>query len=309
MSKSKKIESLIKSGARSEMPVIKPMLCTLVKKPFDDPEYLYEIKLDGYRIIAYVKKGKVILRTRGGLDYTHKYKSVAKKLEKFEDVVLDGEMVVLNEEGKPDFNALQKNTGEKPLAYYAFDILWIRGYNLIDLPLSERKEILSSITFNDTIKRSHVFKKGIELFELVREHDLEGIVAKKKNSKYQPGKRSKDWLKVPTEQRQEFVIGGWTESSSATPFASLLFGYYEKGKLIYQGHAGSGYKEKQKTEIIERLKKIEIKKSPFSNKVDSNRKAHYVKPQLVASIKFASYTKSGKIRKPAIFIGLQEKKS
>ena len=307
-----KLESLIKSGKRSEMPSgIKPMLCTLTKKPFDDPEYLYEVKLDGYRIVAYKKKGEVILSSRAGLNYTDKYPSVAKKLEKFEDVILDGEMVVLDEEGKPDFNALQKNTGEKPLVFYAFDILWLKGYNLMDLPLSERKEILSkAIVFNDTIKQSHVFGKGIELFELVQKHDLEGIVAKKRNSRYYPGKRSKDWLKVPTEKTHEFIIGGWTESDSASPFASLLFGNYENGKLIYQGHAGSGYKEKQKREIMAKLGKIEIKKCPFSNKVDSNRKAHYVKPELIANIKFASYTSSGKIRKPAIFLGfLHDKKA
>ena len=286
------------------------MLCTLIKQPFDDPDFLFEVKLDGYRIIAYVNKGKVILNSRSGLDYTKKYPSVAKVLQALDfDVILDGELVALNEEGKPDFDALQKNNGKNPLVFYTFDILWCNGYDLKSLPLEERKKILAeAIDFNDTLKYSDDFENGIQLFELIKKKGMEGIVAKRRDSKYEPGKRGKDWLKLPTEKRQEFVIGGWTESESAAPFASLLFGYYEKGKLIYQGHAGGGYKGRQKEKIKKILDKLAIKNSPFANEVHTDRKVHFVKPELVANIKFATYTTSGKVRKPAIFLGFREDK-
>lgn len=305
------ITKLIQKGKKSKfLSGIRPMLCTLIKEPFDDPQFLYEVKLDGFRIIAYVQKGEVILSSRSGLDYSERYSPVVKALSVLNcDVILDGELVALNDEGKPDFDALQKNNGKNRLVFYTFDILWYKGYNLMDLPLTERKKILSGvIDFNEVIKYSDDFDEGVQLFELMKKQEMEGIIAKRKNSKYEPGKRGKDWLKVPTEKRQEFVIGGWTESDSAAPFASLLFGYYEDGKLIYQGHAGGGYKGREKEQIIKKLEPIEIKKSPFSNKVDTDRKVHFVKPELVANIKFATYTSSGKIRKPAIFLGFREDK-
>jgi len=305
------ILDLLKKGEKSKfLSGIKPMLCTLLRKPFDDPDFLYEVKLDGYRIIAYIKKNEVTLSSRSGLNYTQRYPSVADELAKMDfDVILDGELVALNSEGRPDFDALQKNNGENPLVFYLFDILWYKGYNLMNLQLTERKEILFNvIPFNEVIKYSDDFEKGIELFDLIKNQEMEGIVAKRKTSLYQPGNRGKDWLKIPTEKRQEFVIGGWTESDNASPFASLVFGYYKDGKLIYQGQAGGGFKGKQKEKIKAILDKIEIPKSPFANEVDTDRKVHFVKPKLIANIKFATHTSSGKIRKPAIFLGLREDK-
>lgn len=302
------ISTLLKKGIKSTFPAnIDPMLCSLIKEPFDDPDFLYEVKWDGYRLIAYVQKGKVALSSRSGLDYTAKYKPVVEELKKTGfDVVLDGEVIALDKSGHPDFDALQKNSGGSPLAFYVFDILWYKGYNLMQLRLVERKQILSQvIPFNEVIKYSDHFDEGIKLFDVVKEQGMEGIVAKRKDSRYEPGRRGKNWLKLPTERRQEFVIGGWTESDSGSLFASLLFGYYEKGKLLFQGQAGGGFKEKNKREIFDKLKKLEIPGKPFSNKVDTDRKSHWVKPELVANIKFATYTSSGKIRKPAIFLGLR----
>ncbi len=303
--------NLLKNGKKAKfLSDVKPMLCSLIKEPFDDPEFLYEVKLDGYRIIAYVQNGKVVLSSRSGLDYTKRYPAIEKQLSQLNfDVILDGELVAMNKEGRPDFDALQKNNGKDPLVFYLFDILWCKGFDVMDLPLTDRKEILSkAIPFNDVMRFSDSFDEGIQLFELIKKQDMEGIVAKRRTSKYEPGKRGNDWLKVPTEKRQEFVIGGWTESDSAAPFASLLFGYYENGKLMYQGHAGGGYKGRQKEKIMEKLAPLEIKKSPFANEVDTDRKVHFVKPELVANIKFATYTSSGKIRKPAIFLGFREDK-
>src|SRR5690242_1649811 len=307
----KELQALLKKGEKSKfLSKVKPMLCTLIKEPFDDPDFLYEVKLDGYRIIAFVQKDKVVLRSRSGLDYTSKYPEVVKALSAMDlNAIVDGEIVALDENGRPDFDALQKSGRENQLVFYLFDILWFDGYKLTDLKLTERKEILSNvIPFNDTIRYSDDFDQGIQLFELIKKQEMEGIVAKRKDSHYQQGKRGKDWLKLPTEKRQEFVIGGWTESDNASPFAALVFGYYEDGKLLYQGHAGGGFKGNQKKKIKEKLEKIEIDKSPFANKVETDRKVHFVKPELVANIKFATYTRSGMIRKPAIFLGLRDDK-
>lgn len=307
----KSIDQLLKKGEQTKLlSKVKPMLCSLIKKPFDDPDFLYEVKLDGYRIIAYVQKDKVVLSSRSGLDYSTKYPEVVKALSLLDlDMIVDGELVALDENGRPDFDALQKSDRKNPLVLYLFDILWCNGYKLMDLKLTERKEILSkAIGFNEIIRYSDDFEQGIQLFEVIKKQGMEGIVAKRKDSRYEAGKRGKDWLKLPTEKRQEFVIGGWTESDNSSPFAALVFGYYEEGKLMYQGHAGGGFKGNQKKEIKELLEKIEIKKSPFANKVDTDRKVHFVKPELVANIKFATYTSSGMIRKPAIFLGLREDK-
>jgi bifunctional non-homologous end joining protein LigD len=305
------INEYIKKGKKARMPhKIQPMLSTLTKAPFTDEDYLFEVKWDGYRVIAYKQEDHVTLTSRSGLNYTKYYKVVEEELMKLNhDVVLDGEIVVLNKLGKPDFDALQKYNGSDPLAYYVFDVLWCDGYNLMDISLSERKEFLSQlIPESEILKFSDHFDDGRELFELIKNQEMEGIVAKKRDSKYYPGTRSKEWLKIPTEKRQEFVIGGWTESESGSAFRSLLFGYYENGKLIFQGHAGHGFKEKEKAGIINKLEKIEIKKSPFANEADFETAVHWVKPKLVANIKFATKTRSGKIRKPAIFLGFREDK-
>ncbi len=307
----KELEELLKKGKKSKfLSRVKPMLCTLIKEPFDDPDFLYEVKLDGYRIIAYVQKEKVVLRSRSGLNYSEKYPEVVKALSGFGlEAIVDGEVVALDKNGRPDFDALQKSDRDNPLVYYLFDIIWCNGFKLTDLKLTERKEILSkSIPFNETIKYSDDFEQGIQLFELIKKQEMEGIVAKRKESKYEAGKRGKNWLKLPTEKRQEFVIGGWTESESSSPFAALVFGYYEDGKLMYLGHAGGGFKGNQKKKIKEKLEKIEIDKSPFANEVETDRKVHFVKPELVANIKFATYTTGGKIRKPAIFLGFRNDK-
>jgi bifunctional non-homologous end joining protein LigD len=313
-SKNIDIDALLEKGTKTSfLKEVRPMLCTLIKEPFSDPKYLYEVKFDGYRIIAYVKKGKVTLSSRSGLDYTSKYPSVAKELKKLDDdMIIDGEIVALNKEGHPDFDALQKNTGDAPLAFYAFDLLYYKGYDLQDLPLSERKQILSEIIpFNGVLKFSDHFDDGLKLYELIKEQQMEGIVAKRRESKYQQGQRNNDWLKLPTEKRQEFVIGGWAESANGRAFRSLLFGAYNKDKkLEWIGRSGGGYKEKDMPAILKKLKALETDESPFINKVLDTKGAtiHYVKPELVANFKFATWTKSGRIRKPATFLGFRNDK-
>ena len=313
--KTETIEALLKKGIKSAfLKDIDPMLCTLIKEPFSDPKYLFEVKFDGYRIIASVKKGKVKLSSRSGLDYTHKYPAVAKALSKLEqDIIVDGEIVALNKEGLPDFDALQKTTKETMLAFYLFDILYYDGYDLQQLPLTERKEILSSvIPFNEILKFSDHFDDGLELYDLIKNRQMEGIVAKKRESSYQQGNRNSDWLKLPTERRQEFVIGGWAESIHGRAFRSLLFGAYNKDhKLEWIGRSGGGFKEKEMPGILKKLKALEIDESPFVNKILDTKGAilHFVKPELVANFRFATWTKSGRIRKPATFLGFRKDKN
>jgi bifunctional non-homologous end joining protein LigD len=304
----------MQKGVKSKMPAaVSPMLCTLTKEVIQDDRYLYELKWDGYRIIASVEKGKVRMDSRSSLNYTHKYPVVAKALAALkQDLVLDGEMVVFNEDGLPDFDALQLYDGhDTPLTYCIFDILWMNGYDLKNLALTERKEILKQILKGNNILRySESFEDGPALYELVVEKNMEGIVAKLKDSPYIPGNRGDSWLKTPTRKRQEFVIGGWSESDKSRSFKSLLFGAYTNGKLEWIGRSGGGYKDKEMPGILKQLKAIEIETSPFHNKILDSKgaKTHFVKPQLVANFEFATWTKSGRIRKPATFLGFRKDK-
>ncbi len=302
------------NGAKAGIPsTIQPMLCTLTKEVVDNDDYLYEIKWDGYRIVGYCNEGKVRLDSRSGLNYTGKYPPVAKALKELKhDVVLDGKVVVFNEEGLPDFDALQKYNGhETPIYYCVFDILWLDRKNLMQLPVEERKQILQdTIAGHDVFKFSDFFDDGKALYEQTLKLGLEGVVAKRKGSEYVQGKRGNDWLKTPARKRQEFVIGAWAESEKSRAFRSLLFGAYNNGKFEWIGRSGGGYKEKEMPRILKQLKALEINESPFENKVLDTKGAtiHYVKPELVANFEFATWTKSGRIRKPATFLGFRNDK-
>lgn len=303
--------SLLKQGKKAAIPArAEAMNCTLIKEPFNNPEWTYEVKLDGYRIIA-IKKGEdVNLFTRGRQNYSEYYPVVVEALKAIpHDAVLDGELVVLDEKGRPNFDLLQKYHEGMQTAYYLFDVLWLDGYDVTGLVLTDRKALLQQIIpESDILKYSDDFDDGELLFEQIKAMELEGIVAKRKDSKYQPGKRVKDWLKLPTEIRREFVIGGWTESNSGRPFRSIVFGAYDNGELKFVGHSGSGFKDEVMKEVINRLKPLEIKKKPFVDEVDHDTTPHWVKPELVGNFKFATWTASGKIRKPAIFLGFREDK-
>lgn len=288
------------------------MLCTLVHEPFQNPDYIFEVKWDGYRVISYKDGDHVKLESRGGLSFSKKYPSIISALQKLpHDIVMDGEIVVLNDEGKPDFDALQKFNGAKSgVIYYAFDLLWCDGEDLMSRPLLERKEQLKKILGGNTaVRYSDHFEDGLSLFNQVQQLSLEGIVAKLKTSRYVPDKRGREWLKIPTSLKQEFVIGGWVESDSGRLFRTLLFGAYnDEGNLEWIGHAGGGYKEHEMPSILQKLKAIEIGKSPFANPVEYDGVVHWTKPELVANIKYATTTRSGKIRKPAIFLGWRNDK-
>ena len=290
---------------------VEPMLCTLVKEPPTGDRFIYEVKWDGYRIIAYKSGNGVRLDSRGGQDYTGRYPSVVAALRRLQgDFILDGEMVVLNEEGKPDFDALQKFNGQpRGVVLYCFDLLWADSSSRMEKSLLDRKTALRELIDpeDEVLKYSEHFVDGQALFKQMAVLGLEGIVAKDSGSAYHPGERGKLWFKVPVHNRQEFVIGGWVESERRH-FRTLLFGTFEKGKLIWVGHAGGGFKEKEMQEILERLRSIETKKNPFDTPVDYDGKVHWVKPELVANIRYATVTRSGRIRKPAIFEGFRNDK-
>ncbi|MCW3115523.1 MAG: ligase [Segetibacter sp.] len=303
--------ALLQQGIKAPIPgKAEPMNCTLIRQPFNDPGWTFEVKLDGYRIIAIKKGDDIKLYSRSSLNYSKYYAAVIEALKDVQhDVVLDGEIVVLDDKGRPNFDLLQKYKEGMPIAYYCFDMLWLDGYDITGLILTDRKQLLKQvIPDNDVIKYSDDFEDGELLFEQITAMELEGIVAKRKDSKYHPGKRVKEWLKLPTEIRQEFVIGGWTESDSGRPFRSIVFGAYENGELKFIGHSGSGFKDEVMREVIERLKPLETEKKPFVDEVDHSTKPHWVRPELVGNFKFSTWTASGKIRKPAIFLGFRDDK-
>src|SRR5690606_11898697 len=300
--------------AIAEMPKkIAPMLCTLTRAPVDNDAYVYEVKWDGYRIIGYADDRGVRLASRSGLDYTKKYPLVAEALEKLgHEVIIDGEVIVENEAGKPDFDALQKYNGKRtPIRYCVFDLLWLDGNDLREQPLTARKELLEMLVKkDDRFLYSKSLADGKALYQQMVNDNMEGVIAKRKDSKYVEGERGDSWLKIPTRKRQEFVIGGWAESDRSRAFKSLLFGAYEDGKLKWIGRSGGGYKEKEMPEILKQLKAIERDTSPFANKVLDTKGAvvHWVEPKLVANFEFATWTQSGRIRKPATFLGFRKDK-
>jgi len=302
------------ANPKSRMPKkIKPMLCTLTREPLRNEDYLYEVKWDGYRIVSFVQDGQVKMNSRSSLDYTSRYPNIAKALKKLgHEVIIDGEVVVFNEEGNADFDALQKYNGlASPIYYCVFDLLWLDGNDLRNQPLTVRKELLEKLIQNDsTFKYSESFEDGEDLYQKMLDLNMEGIVAKRKESHYIEGDRGYSWLKTPTRKRQEFVIGGWAESEKARSFKSLLFGAYENGKFIWIGRSGAGFKDREMPEILKKLQALETNKSPFVNKVLDTKGAtiHWVKPQLVANFEFATWTKSGRIRKPATFLGFRSDK-
>lgn len=311
-------DTLLQKGKRSKIPAgIKPMLATLVKAPFDDPDWTYEVKWDGYRALAYVNKGAVELASRNNKSFTEKYYPITAAMAPWDiDVVLDGEILVIGKDGKANFGALQnwRSEADGDLVYYAFDLLWYEGRDIMQLPLLERQAILKEVlpTNDDSIRLSKVFTaKGREFFEAAKKMQLEGIMAKKSTSKYDPDARSKEWLKIKVNQRQEVVIGGFTNNvGSAKTFSSLLLGVFENGKFQYVGKVGTGFSEKMQKDMMEKFRPLITKKMPFSSEPDVNKpsrfrpnppkaEATWLKPELVCEVSFTEVTSDGVFRHPS----------
>lgn len=292
---------------------IQPMLATAVDRPFSSKEWLFELKLDGYRAITEMKKGKLLFYSRNGISLIRRYSTVVTALRKIkEDVVLDGEVVLLNEKGQPDFQKLQNYARHMnyPLAYYVFDMLYCDGKDLRQVPLIERKKMLKKILKKTGPVRfcSHVEEHGEDFFKAVKAEDMEGIIAKKKDSLYFPGARTKDWLKIKYHKSQEAIIIGYTAPrGSRRHFGSILLAQYEKEKLRYIGHAGTGFTEKSLDDIVAKMKPLVIKKSPLITPVKANNKVTWVRPKLVCEVSFSEITREGILRHP-VFKGLRTDK-
>ena len=292
---------------------IKPMLATLVKEPFDHPDWLFEVKWDGYRAIAEIEAGKVSLYTRNRISLNKKFLPITEALQKLSfEAVLDGEIVVVDDQGRPDFQMLQnyQKSGKGYLIYYVFDLLYFTGHDLTSLPLLNRKELLEKILPADKhLKCSdHVAKEGVLFFQVVKDKGLEGIVAKHSRSPYRMGRRSRQWLKIKTQLTQEGVIAGFTEPKGGRRyFGSLVLGAFSGDELVYLGHSGGGFGEESLKDIYERLQPLIQKDCPFATNPTPNTPVTWVKPQLVCEVTFAGWTEEGLMRQP-VFSRLREDK-
>jgi bifunctional non-homologous end joining protein LigD len=280
--------------------------------PGDD--WLHEIKHDGYRLLCTIQNGRVRLLTRGGLDWTDKLSRLATSAKELpaREAVLDGEIVILRPDGRSEFQALQKTIGganPTGLVYYLFDVLYGDGYDLRMVPLVERKELLRALLDgapSDRLRFSdHVRGHGAEVLKRACALGAEGIVSKLASSIYEP-RRTRTWLKIKCGHRQEFVVVGYTDpEGSRTGFGALLLGVYDdQGRLVFSGQVGTGFSEDTLHDLMQRLSEIEQEESPLDETPRELRKAHWVRPELVAEVEFTEWTTDGRLRHPS-FKGLR----
>ncbi|HYO22866.1 MAG TPA: DNA ligase D [Flavisolibacter sp.] len=322
----KDTKKLVGNGKTLPIPRdIEPMLATLVSEPMAEKGWLYEMKWDGYRCVAYLEKGNVDLRSRNNKSFNEKYYALYDSLKQWSiDIVLDGELVVLNEHGLPDFSALQlwRSEADGELLYYVFDVLWLNGSPLTELALEERRAILKDIVpdGHPFLRVSETLKdNGKEAFEQARHLHLEGVMAKREGSRYTTGQRTKDWLKIKTEKTQELVIGGYTiNEGTSKVFSALLLGIMNGKSFDFITPVGTGFNRKMQEEIVKKLAPFEISASAFSTVPEYNKPSRFrpnppkaevvwVKPKIVCEISYRELTSNGAIRQPS-FRGLREDK-
>jgi DNA ligase D-like protein (predicted ligase) len=303
---------------------VEPMQCLAVAKLPEGPDWEYEIKFDGYRALGIKSAGRVRLMSRNGNDFSARFPSVANALSKLpDDSIVDGEIVALDETGRPSFNVLQNyNHATTPLQFYAFDLLHLAGKNLRDCPLDERRELLRAkvmprmqgeVRFSETLEAT-----AAEIVAAVKKQGLEGVIAKRRDSLYEPGRRSGAWVKMRINKGQELVIGGYVPSGK--DFDSLIVGYYERDDLIYVARVRNGFVPALRVKVFERFHKLEIKTCPFSNlpqrdkgrwgqglTADKMAECRWLKPHLVAQIEYADWTDVNHLRHSK-FIALRDDK-
>ncbi len=302
---------------------IPPMLAQLVPEPFDSGEFVFERKLDGVRLIAVKEKNKVVLWTRNRKDRTKQFPEIAVVLRKWPgNFVLDGEAVVYDKKGGSVFQLIQPRVQQEdaeeikklaranPAVYEVFDLLTINGKSLLARPLLERKKLLKILLQRNQVVRflPHREKEGKALFQKAKKLGWEGIVAKKKTSRYLPGKRGYGWLKIKAVLEQELVIGGFTRGYGkvAGSFGALLVGYYRGDDLIFAGEVGTGYTDEERRSLRAKLSRFKIASSPFQNP-PTLKEITWVRPVLVGQFKFVEWTKDGLLRMP-VYLGLRTDK-
>jgi bifunctional non-homologous end joining protein LigD len=292
---------------------VAPMLATLGDKPFDHPDWIFETKWDGYRAIAEIERGRVRLYSRYGQSFAERYTTVVESLRDLgHNAVLDGEVVVFDEQGRSQFQLLQsyQNAQRGRLVYCVFDLLHLDGRDLTSLPLIKRKKVLRKLLKNlpHVMYSEHIATTGEAFFKATVELGLEGMMAKYAVSTYKPGLRSRDWLKVKTHRRQEAVIAGFTEPrKTRKEFGALVLGVYDGKDLNYIGHTGSGFNSQSLAETRRRLRPLETDRCPFREVPKTNMPVHWVRPSLVCEVEFQEWTSDGRMRIP-IFVGLRDDK-
>jgi len=286
------------------------------------PGWSYEVKLDGYRALAIKTDGKVLLRSRNNKDFTARYRGIVAALAALPDeTVIDGEVVALDATGRPSFNALQNlGSSKATLAYYAFDVLVVAGKEVMREPLSVRREILQAQVMpglKEPVRESPQLNASLaDIVRAVRAHGFEGVVAKRLDSRYEPGQRSGAWRKMRIDQGQEFVIGGYTPGPRN--FDALVFGYYEGGRLLYAARTRSGFTPASRAELYRRLHPLEVPGCPFSNLPEARggrwgegltaekmKECRWVRPLLVGQFEFVEWTPDNHLRHSK-FVALRE---
>ena len=317
------------SSQRAVKPVNLPIisgiqLATATDAPFDDKDWLFEIKWDGFRALATVEAdGTVKLTSRNAKDLLSKFPELDDVRCAFRSlpIIVDGEIVALDDEGRASFQRLQnriesirgpRRAAGNDVTFVAFDVLFADGRDVREEPLEERKKILEGLIVDGhhVIYSKHVIGDGTKLFELAEKRGLEGIMAKRRECPYESGRRTRTWLKIKTHKRQEFVVGGYTEpGGSRKGFGALIVGYYDnKGRLIYAGHVGTGFNNKLLAALTKRLRDMERKTCPFASTPPRSTGApHWVEPKLVVEVRFTEWTDEAYLRHPA-FLGLREDK-
>lgn len=301
--------------------IIKPMLATLVDDPFSDPEWIFETKWDGFRSVCFIKNGKARFVSRNQIEMTPQYPELADVPDQIDanEAILDGEIVALDKDGMPRFQLLQNklrirsgsyaHASKAQLVYFVFDLLYADGFDLMNCSVVERKAKLAEILRpSNFIKLSdHIAGDGEEFFKHIEKFHLEGMIAKRAASKYVQ-KRTADWLKVKTIMRSEVVIGGYTRPrGTRSHFGSVVCGLYRGDKLHYVAHVGGGFNERTLAAIYKLMQPLKSERSPFVDAPKTNEPVQWLKPKLVAEVKFSEWTADNRLRHP-VFIGLREDK-
>ncbi len=316
---------LAREGTAAPMPArVVPMQAYQAPAPFDSGEHLFQIKFDGIRALSYLDGGgSLSIRTRNQKEQAFRYPELANfgKMFLAREMVADGEIVALDERGISRFQLLQARmnlTGVReikqaaattPIRYYIFDLLYLNGRDLTGLPLARRLQILERIFIpHKYLRRTEsIAGEGEAFFRAARELGLEGIMAKRRTAPYRQ-RRSRDWLKIKAVQEQEFVIGGFTEPrGSRTHFGALLLGYYDGGRLVYAGHVGSGFSEEALARLHALMLPLETAGTLFAAPPAADERTHWIRPELVAQVKFSEWTREGVLRQP-VFLGLRQDK-